>query len=192
MYFHRFLTARSAIGGWAAAACLSVAMAGAASAADPIGNWLVANGHAQVKIVPCGDALWGVIDWTEKPGEVDKHNPDPAKRMRPVLGMPILLAMKPSAPNEWSGHVYNAENGKTYIARISLIEEDVLKITGCVMGGLFCGGENWTRVPPDQIPNNAQAVAPPPPGKGAKPARGGRRKELPRIEAPQQAEVCPS
>lgn len=116
-----------------------------ALAADPTGEWLVANGHAKIKIENCGKGLWGVVSWEQKPGGRDTKNPDPSKRDRPTLGMPILLDMQPSEPNEWAGHVYNAENGKTYEAHISLTNPDSLRIEGCVLGFL-CGGESWTRV----------------------------------------------
>lgn len=119
---------------------------------------MVKDGNARIKIGPCGNAYWGLIDWAAKPNELDKNNPDPGKRSRPILGLPILLGMKASAPNEWSGEVYNAENGKVYQAKITLLSNDVLKITGCVLGGLFCGGEEWTRAKMPPRPNQA-AVA---------------------------------
>ena len=107
---------------------------------------LVADGSAKIRIAPCDDALWGVVAETKKPGK-DSNNPDPAKRNRSVIGMPILLDMKQVEPNRWEGEVYNAKNGKIYTSRISLVEANVLKIEGCVLGGLFCGGQEWTRVP---------------------------------------------
>ena len=116
----------------------------AAAAADPTGEWLVADGTARVRIEPCNDALWGVISWAKEPG-TDENNPDPAKRSRPIIGMPILLNMQKADANRWDGQVYNAENGKTYTSHINLVRNDVLRIEGCVFGGLFCGGENWTR-----------------------------------------------
>ena len=61
------------------------------------------------------------------------------------MGMPILINMKP-AERQWEGEVYNAQNGETYTSYISLKSPDVLSIEGCVLGGLFCGGEDWTRV----------------------------------------------
>ena len=125
-------------------ACLT-SPAAAAPAVDPTGEWLVADGTARIRIEPCADTLWGVIAWTENPGK-DENNPNPAMRDRPVIGMPILLSMKKVEPNRWDGEVYNAENGKTYTSRISLVKADVLRIDGCILGGLFCGGENWTRV----------------------------------------------
>jgi uncharacterized protein (DUF2147 family) len=116
-----------------------------AAAADPTGEWLVAEGDARIRIEPCADALWGVIAWTEKPAGTDENNPDPAMRSRSIIGLPILLNMKRVEANRWDGQVYNAENGKTYTSHISLVKDDVLRIEGCVFGGLFCGGENWTR-----------------------------------------------
>jgi uncharacterized protein (DUF2147 family) len=116
----------------------------AAAEPQPTGEWRTANGLANIKIEDCDGVLWGIISWEKEPG-VDSSNPNPAERNRPILGLRILLAMKPTKTNLWQGEVYNAENGKTYDAKISLASQDVLKIEGCVLGFL-CGGENWTRV----------------------------------------------
>jgi uncharacterized protein (DUF2147 family) len=125
-----------------AAACL---LPGLALAAEPIGEWRVANGAANIRIGDCDGALWGVISWEKEPG-IDSHNPSPTERSRPTLGLPILRSMRPTKLGHWEGEVYNAVNGKTYSSRISLTAPDVLRIEGCVLGGLICGGENWTRV----------------------------------------------
>jgi uncharacterized protein (DUF2147 family) len=135
--------------------------ASGAAAADPLptGEWRVADGRANIRIINCDDVLWGVISWEKEPG-VDSENPDPARRNRPTLGLPILRAMKPTRPGLWEGEVYNADNGKTYTSRISLVAADVLRIEGCLLGFL-CGGENWTRVKDSVAPR----PAPPRPGK---------------------------
>jgi uncharacterized protein (DUF2147 family) len=129
------------------AACGFAATA-TAQAASPIGEWMVEDQTAHIRIVSCpGDVLWGVISWTKDAPGKDENNPDPAKRNRSVMGMPILLAMKQTQPGRWDGEVYNAENGNTYTSYITLKSNDVLEIKGCVAGGLICGGEDWTRVP---------------------------------------------
>jgi uncharacterized protein (DUF2147 family) len=79
------------------------------------------------------------------PGK-DIENPDPAKKGRPTLGMPILIAMAPTKPNRWEGEIYNSNNGKTYSSNVSMVNENTLKLEGCFLFGLCCGGENWTRV----------------------------------------------
>jgi uncharacterized protein (DUF2147 family) len=131
-----------------------------ALAAEPTGEWRVANGLAVIRIDDCDGALWGIVAWEQQPG-TDQHNPNPAERNRPTLGLHILRDMRPTKPGLWQGEVYDAENGKTYNSRISLTAPDVLRIEGCVFGGLICGGENWTRV--SGVPDQAAApVAPAP------------------------------
>ncbi len=138
-------------------------------AAEPTGEWLVENGAAHIRIENCGGALWGVTSWEKVPGK-DTENPDPTKRNRPTLGIPILIDMKPAADGvRWDGQVYNAENGKTYTANITLKDPNTLRIQGCVLGFL-CGGENWTRVQA-AVP---QATARQPKGKDGKNAPKGK------------------
>lgn len=115
---------------------------GPALAADPSGNWLVADKTAVIRIAPCAEAYCGTIAWTSQPG-TDEHNPDPSKRDRPIEGTQILLGMKPARANRWDGQIYNPENGKTYSGHIILVNPDLLRIEGCLL--FFCGGENWTR-----------------------------------------------
>ena len=130
---------------FASAATLIVA-SGTALAADPspIGDWRVKDGYANIRIDNCGGKMWGIVAWEQKAGK-DAENPDPAKKGRPTLGMPILLAMAPTKPNRWEGEIYNSNNGKIYSSNISMVDENTLKLEGCVLGFL-CGGENWTRV----------------------------------------------
>jgi len=130
----------------------------AAAEPQPLGEWRVANGLANIRIDDCDGALWGIISWEKEPGGTDSNNPNPAERNRPTLGLHILLNMKPAKAGLWQGEVYNAENGKTYDSKISLTAPDVLRIEGCILGFL-CGGENWTRVKPDPA---AAKLAPPP------------------------------
>jgi uncharacterized protein (DUF2147 family) len=130
------------------------------ASADPTGDWLVADGVAHIRIADCDGRMWGIVSWAHEHG-VDQHNPDPAKRSRSTLGMPIILGMQPAQANRWEGEIYNAENGKTYSGRIILTGPDTLRIEGCVLGFL-CGGQNWTRLKGG--PQNATSTPPRRPG----------------------------
>src|SRR5262245_32902020 len=68
---------------WQLVTAMLILMSGNAFAADPIGEWLVADGTAKIRIGACGPSLWGMISWTKEPG-FDGNNPDPAKRGRPI------------------------------------------------------------------------------------------------------------
>jgi uncharacterized protein (DUF2147 family) len=111
--------------------------------AGPVGTWRVEKGDALVRIVDCGGQYWGVVAWERTPG-TDSKNPNPALKSRPTLGMPVLLGLRPEQRGEWSGHIYNAEDGQTYDSHIKLTGVNTLRVEGCVLG-IMCGGETWTR-----------------------------------------------
>jgi uncharacterized protein (DUF2147 family) len=132
---------------------------GSARAADPTGDWRVADGVANIRVAQCGGSMWGVVAWEKQPGGRDSNNPDVSKRSRPTLGMPILLDMKKKAgADSWEGQVYNAKDGQTYSSSITPVDADHLEIRGCVLGFL-CGGETWTRVAPPIPSSPANSMA---------------------------------
>jgi len=159
----------------------------AAVAADPTGDWRVADGVANIRVAQCGDSMWGVVAWEKEPGGRDKNNPDASKQNRPTLGMPILLDMKKKPGAEsWEGQVYNAKDGQTYSSSITPVDADHLEIKGCVLGFL-CGGETWTRVGPPIPSSPANSMA-----KGAaKPAVAAAKPAAPKTATPAPAPGSP-
>jgi uncharacterized protein (DUF2147 family) len=136
---------------------------GPARAADPTGDWLVADGVANIRVAECNGSMWGAVAWEKVPGGHDSNNPDVSKQSRLTLGMPILLDMKKKpGVDQWEGQVYNAKDGQSYSSTIRPTGPDQLEIRGCVMGFL-CGGETWTRVagPIPSSPVNSMAKGPP-------------------------------
>jgi uncharacterized protein (DUF2147 family) len=150
-----------------------------ALAADPTGDWKVADGVANIRVAECNGSMWGAVAWEKTPGGRDINNPDVSKQSRPSLGMPILINMKkkPGAVEQWEGQVYNAKDGQFYSSTIKPVSADQMEIQGCVLGFL-CGGETWTRVagPIPSSPVNSMA-------KGAPKTTGS----LPRPAAPATA-----
>ncbi|MGW1423975.1 DUF2147 domain-containing protein [Bradyrhizobium manausense] len=130
-----------------------------ALAADPTGDWRVADGVANIRVAQCNGSMWGAVSWEKQPGGRDENNPDVSKKNRPTLGMATLINMKKTAGAEqWEGQVYNAKDGQMYSATITPAGTDQLEIKGCVLGFL-CGGETWTRVGPPIPLSTANAMA---------------------------------
>jgi len=135
-----------------AAALATLSSSRTAAAADAFGTWLTGDKEGQVRIVNCGGALCGNLVWLKQPNDpatgrpkTDKHNADASKQSRPLLGVPVVLAMKPSGPGQWSGEVYNAEDGKTYSGSFTLTGSDTADLKGCVLS-ILCKSQTWTRV----------------------------------------------
>jgi len=166
-----------------------------ALAADPTGDWLVADGVANIRVAQCNGNMWGVVAWEKTPGGKDKNNPDAAKQSRPTLGMPILIDMKKKAGVEaWEGQVYNAKDGQLYSSTIKPVGTDQLEIQGCVLGFL-CGGETWTRAGPPipSSPANSMAKGAPkgPAGAAPKTASPAPAPMAPKTASPVPAPTAP-
>ena len=135
--------------GFAALTVASTMMAAPALAADPSGVWLSADGDVKMKVAHCGAAICSTIAWLKMPNDdrgkpkTDKNNPDPGKRSRPIMGVPIILDMTADGANQWSGHVYNAEDGKTYSGSFTLTSANSADLKGCV--AIICKTKTWTR-----------------------------------------------
>jgi uncharacterized protein (DUF2147 family) len=136
----------------AAIALIALGATGSALAADAAGTWLTQGGTSRIKIADCGGALCGTIVWLKEPKDdngkpkTDKNNSDQSKRSRPLIGVQIVLGMKPAGTDKWTGQVYNAEDGKTYSGNLTFSGGDSLKLQGCALGGLVCKGQTWTKV----------------------------------------------
>ncbi len=124
-----------------------------AFAADVTGTWLTEEGKATVRMSDCGGALCGTIVALKDPVDpatgmpkTDKNNVDVSKRSRPMIGVEIVLGMKPAAtPNHWTGRLYNAEDGKTYSGTLTLQNANTIKLQGCILSGIICKSSLWTR-----------------------------------------------
>jgi uncharacterized protein (DUF2147 family) len=135
----------------AAIAMLLGIVAVQAQGSEPVGTWLTEKGDARVRVTKCGSGICGVIVGLKEPidpatgqPQIDDKNPNPALRSRPVIGIPLFIAMRPSAPGRWSGQIYNSDDGGTYVSHVSFAGGDTLRVEGCV--GMMCGGETWSRV----------------------------------------------
>jgi uncharacterized protein (DUF2147 family) len=121
-----------------------------ALADDPSGTWRLDSGKITVKVRQCGGELCanivGLKEPTYKDGtpKVDRHNENPALRNRPLMGLAVLSGMKPNGDNSWKGSIYNADDGKTYSATMSL-NGQVMKLRGCV-AGIFCKTNTFNKV----------------------------------------------
>ena len=126
-------------------------MSSAALAGEPEGTWLSHDGGTKIRVTDCGGKLCGTVVWLNEPidhatgkPKTDKHNPNPAKRARPLIGLQVVNGLAPSGPNKWSGLIYNADDGRTYQASFKVQSESTAKVQGCVLM-VLCKGHTWTR-----------------------------------------------
>ena len=147
MIWRRFPSPLSALFAIIVMVCTSMGVA----VADPTGLWLARDG-AHVEIAPCGNELCGVLVSASSPIDpatgrpwADKNNIDPNLRNRPLVGVQVLIAMRPNGVGKWSGRLYNRDDGKTYTGYLNELDARTIRVEGCVLS-ILCGGENMTRI----------------------------------------------
>ena len=60
-------------------------------------------------------------------------------------GAQVLINMKPDG-NSWKGRIHDTRGGGTYDSTIAMRGTNNMRVQGCAFGGMFCGGQTWTRV----------------------------------------------
>ena len=97
---------------------------------SPLGLWLTEEKEGKVKIEQCGANLCGY--------SVDaKSNQN---------GEQVLINMKPGKDSQWNGRILDPNTGSSYDSTIAMKGSDSLRVQGCAFGGMFCGGQTWTRL----------------------------------------------
>lgn len=115
---------------FATAAFMILAGLNTSAAGGPAGEWRIADGTANVAIRPCGVNYCGSVSWAK---DAD------------MIGKPVLISMKASGQS-WAGSIVNARDGQRYVGRMTMRGDEILKVEGCVLGGMICGGQQWSRL----------------------------------------------
>lgn len=112
---------------------------------SPIGDWLRngKEGWTLISIEECKDKLCGSILKMELP-QKDLLNDDQSMHDRDLEGISILSDLKTPNGRQWTGKLYDSEDGKNYTSVLSLKDPRTLKVASCRDGG-FCKTELWTR-----------------------------------------------
>jgi uncharacterized protein (DUF2147 family) len=100
------------------------------AATSPVGLWLTEEKEGKVRIESCGPNLCGY--------SVDAKSSQ--------NGEQVLINMKPGKDSKWHGRIHDPKSGSNYDSTIALKGPESLRVQGCAFGGMFCGGQTWSRL----------------------------------------------
>ncbi|MDD5287309.1 MAG: DUF2147 domain-containing protein [Desulfuromonadaceae bacterium] len=137
---------------------LTAAIAFGAQPGEILGIWKTEMDESKVEVFRCGEKICGKIIWLKNPkyldsndGEIgtpiiDRKNPDPAVRSRPLIGLQILDGFTTEGGNIWgNGTCYDPKSGNTYRGKIHLAAPDRLELRGYIGIPLFGRTSVWRR-----------------------------------------------
>jgi len=134
---------------------LTAATAFGAGPRDLLGSWKTDGGDSRLELFPCGEKICGKIVWLKQPKyidskdgpvgktKVDRKNPNPSLRNRPILGLQVMKGLTPKGGNRWgNGICYDPETGKSYKCKMYLASPERLELRGYI--GISLIGRTFT------------------------------------------------
>jgi uncharacterized protein (DUF2147 family) len=118
-------------------------LAAAPASAQAIeGQWTNYKKSVVVQVERCGTAYCGtVIEASEKAKAKARKGGTPS-----LVGTQILTGLKPIGDGKFRGRAFVPKRNIHATATVRQLSADVMQVSGCVLGGLICDNEKWTRV----------------------------------------------
>jgi uncharacterized protein (DUF2147 family) len=118
---------------------------------DVIGEWYTDGNKSLIQIYKNKyDYYFGKIIWLKDPNEngkpkVDKENPDPKLKDKPLEGLIILRSFRFEKDKWTDGTIYDPENGKTYKCTIRLEDINTMGVRGYIGVSAIGRTTTWKR-----------------------------------------------
>jgi uncharacterized protein (DUF2147 family) len=125
---------------------LSLALLSMASAANAVpieGRWQNPKDSVIIDVAPCGVATWcGKVSWASPKAKADARKGGTER----LVGMRLLTGLKPDGQGGWRGRAYLPKRNMHANAMIRTVAGDTMVVKGCLIGGMICKEQRWTRV----------------------------------------------
>ena len=109
---------------------------------QPQGLWLGPHNNVAVRTGPCGDRLCGWIVWADREAQADARDGGTSR----LVGTELLEDYRAEGKGQWRGTVFVPDLGRRFSSQISQLSPGQLRVKGCILGGLICKSQLWTRI----------------------------------------------
>lgn len=109
--------------------------------AGPVGTWVNPRSTVKIRLGPCGGELCGWVVWAADEAEQDAREAG----VSPLVGLQLLRSYRATSATTWEGRVFVPDWNRTFFSRMVLLGPRSVKISGCVLGGMICKSQTWTR-----------------------------------------------
>ncbi|AEG50138.1 Protein of unknown function DUF2147 [Sphingobium chlorophenolicum L-1] len=109
---------------------------------QPQGLWLGPHHNVAVRTGPCGDRLCGWIVWADGEAQADARDGGTPR----LVGTELLEDYRAEGRGQWRGTVFVPDMGRRFASQISQLSPGRLRVKGCILGGLICKSQLWTRI----------------------------------------------
>ena len=132
---------RKFIAAFAALAALFTLASVPAQAAD-LGVWRNPHDSVRVEIRSCGDSTCGYVVWASPKAQADARK----SGYSTLIGQQLLRDFEPTGRGAMRGKVFVPTLKVTLSGTAEFVDSRTMKAKGCVLGGMLCKSQVWTRV----------------------------------------------
>jgi uncharacterized protein (DUF2147 family) len=100
------------------------------------GKWANPHRSVIVNVAPCGNAYCGTVGWANANNREKGVTP----------GTRVLSDLRPAGDGIYKGQAFDPKRGMGGSATVHQAGPNVMIVKGCVIAGLFCKEQRWTRV----------------------------------------------
>ena len=119
----------------------AMAFAAASPPASPIeGHWLNPQRTVLIRLAPCGEAMCGTVTWA---AERAQHAAQKGADM--LVGARLLNDFRQTGNGQWRGTVFVADMDLRVGGKIQVVDDNRLKVSGCILKCMMCRSQVWTR-----------------------------------------------
>jgi uncharacterized protein (DUF2147 family) len=106
------------------------------------GHWKNPKGSVVVKVAHCGEGYCGtVVEASEKAKATARRGGTPQ-----LVGTRILSNVRPNGDGTYKGQAFDPKRNIRAPATIRLLGPSTLIVRGCVISGILCKEQRWTRI----------------------------------------------
>ena len=105
-------------------------------------EWRNPKDSVRIRFSPCGpDRMCGIVTWASEKAKADARRGGTDQ----LVGTNLFRNFKRVAPGEYKGHVFVPDMNRTFSGHME-IKGDSMIGKGCVLAGLICKQQVWTRI----------------------------------------------
>ena len=122
---------------------LAVLATSSAAAAAPIeGRWTNPKRNVVIEVGKCGATYCGKVAWASEKAK------DTARKggTKSLVGATLMTGFKPVGNGAYKGRAFDPKRGLHGTAIIRPLSQDRIEVRGCVIAGMLCKTQRWTRV----------------------------------------------
>lgn len=106
------------------------------------GRWTNPKRNVVIEVGKCGATYCGTVAWASEKAKATARKGG----TKSLVGATLMTGFKPVGDGAYKGRAFDPKRGLHGTATIRPLGQDRIEVRGCVIAGMLCKTQRWTRV----------------------------------------------